>query len=421
MHHAGGMTHEPQSQGKDAIRPANLSAMLRVLLREGPLSRSELISLLSLSRTTIAELSAQLVELGLVGEQAPQLARGVGRPSNVVHLADEVVSFAVNPELDSVSVGVVGLSGELLGVRRFAETLLADPEAVADLASAAIAELWKSLPREVRAIGCGVAVPGQVPSGLDAVQQAPSLGWQDVDFGRILGDRLEIPVRVDNNARLVMRAEQRLGVARGIRNVIYVYAGAGGIGGGIVSSGQMLTGVGGFAGEIGHMMLSFRGDEGGSIVRGTFESLVRRGDLERALGLGLLSDELLDEQIATNQESLFLRLAADQVQALCEVLTSLANLLDPEAIVLGGFLGSLYQRFNVDVDTFLEVNVIESIGASLQVRIAGDASSMALRGAAELLWDELIANPIGIQVFRSHEGTTTSKAVSAGAKLPPGF
>jgi hypothetical protein len=75
MGDAGHMTVHPFGQGKDAIRRANLSAMLGTLVRDGAQSLSELTQRLRLSRTAVAELATQLGGLGLVDERD-------SRPSN---------------------------------------------------------------------------------------------------------------------------------------------------------------------------------------------------------------------------------------------------------------------------------------------------------------------------------------------------
>lgn len=109
-----------KSQGKEAIRRANLSAALTSVRLAGHQSRSELIKALRLSRTTVFELVGQLVELGLVTEIESPAASGVGRPSFVVSPDAHVGAIAVNPESDALSIGVVNLRGEILSRKRIA-------------------------------------------------------------------------------------------------------------------------------------------------------------------------------------------------------------------------------------------------------------------------------------------------------------
>lgn len=394
MSDAGIMTALPRSQGKEAIRRQNLSAMLSVILRSGACSRSDLIMRLRLSRTTVAALSGQLADRGLVHERAPETTSGVGRPSTMVHPSAGIVAFAVNPEFDAVSVGAVALDGSILGVRRVEGTPFRNPEAVAMIAASAIDDLWRELPSGSKVAGCGVAVPGQVVQSTGTVLRAHSIGWGEVDFAKLLADRIGVTVQLGNNARLVMRAEQRIGAAKDIGDVVSVFAGAGGIGGGVVSDDRTITGAGGFAGEIGQVRVSFPGDTPGSIVRGTFSALVRRDDLVRALGVGPVSDAQLHELVITSDTPDFLAVARLHVQALCEVIANLANLLNPSAIVLGGFLGSLYRRFTDEVEAAIADTVIGAIASSLQIRVASDTTGMVLTGAAQLVWDRLIEEPL---------------------------
>src|SRR5680860_1470103 len=100
-----------QGSSHDDVRRRNLSVILRLVHRDGPASRSQLTRLTGLNRSTIAALVAELADLGLVEEREPDATNQVGRPSPIVAVSDSFVAIAVNPEIDAVTVGIVGLDG----------------------------------------------------------------------------------------------------------------------------------------------------------------------------------------------------------------------------------------------------------------------------------------------------------------------
>src|ERR1017187_3537928 len=97
----------------DQVSRRNLADVLSLVHQGGPHTRAELTRLPGLNRSTIARLVAELVELELVQESEPRDTGVVGRPSPVVHANDEIVAICVNPEVDSITLGLVGLGGKI--------------------------------------------------------------------------------------------------------------------------------------------------------------------------------------------------------------------------------------------------------------------------------------------------------------------
>src|SRR5690606_35121218 len=93
----------------DSVRRRNLSTVLELVHRGGTPSRADLTALTGLNRSTIGALVAELVELGLVQEADPGATNRVGRPSRRVVPDPRPAIIAVNPEIDAVTVALVGL------------------------------------------------------------------------------------------------------------------------------------------------------------------------------------------------------------------------------------------------------------------------------------------------------------------------
>ena len=104
-------------------------------------------------------------------------------------------------------------------------------------------------------VGVGVAVPGMVRQPDGQVRFAPNLGWEDVPLGAELADALGLPVAVGNDADLGILAEHVRGAAAGVDDVVYL-SGHAGIGAGVFTAGRPLVGHGGYAGEVGHIVVN---------------------------------------------------------------------------------------------------------------------------------------------------------------------
>jgi predicted NBD/HSP70 family sugar kinase len=245
---------------------------------------------------------------------------------------------------DQLTLVAIDLAGEqLLSWRR---AFAGGPPAkvlasVAALAKRALARLHDE-GRQV--LGLTVGVVGLVDSD-GVVQLAPTLGWRDVPVRktlvRALGDP-SYPVVVHNDANLAVLAEHRYGPYAGAANLVYL-AGGTGIGAGIIAGGQLLSGGLGYAGEIGHLQVDPSGPPCGCGRRGCLEAVASVGALVRRLGDAVTdSDELapeVDEVIrrARAQEPAVLAALRDLGRHLGHGVGVLANLLNPEVVILGGY------------------------------------------------------------------------------------
>lgn len=390
-----------RGHAKGEIRPANLAIALAVIRRNGSISRGDLAEALGLGRTTVFELLNQLVQLGLVRDSTDSGSGHVGRPSMIVAPSSSVVAFTVNPESDALTVGRVTLSGTVTDRCRIPTRAPLSPNEAAGLAAEAIETMLKTSDPDERIGGIGVAVPGQVVRETGHVIMAPRLGWRDADFGERLSRVTGLPVWADNNARLVTEAEHRIGAAKHFRDLIYIFSGAGGLGGGIVLDNRLLLGSTGFAGELGHIRVSDSRKVDFLGLSGTFEALVQRDELIAVLAENMPSDEVLDltdSQLdglvqGTANEHLTL-LAERHLRVVGEVSGNLANIFNPQAIILGGFLGSLYRRFPSLLDEVLAEVALPAVARSLTVQASIAGPEMAMHGAAELVFAEVEADPL---------------------------
>ncbi len=378
---------------REHTRRHNLSAILRLLSQSGSMPRSALTQRTGLNRSTISDLVSELVGLGLVVEAESVATQGVGRPSLMVSPADDVVAFSVHPDIDAITVGVVTFSGKVIHkIRQVTQAQPAAPTA-ADVANDLITKLRAQLPAGTRIAGVGVAIPGQVRSADGVVRLAPHLNWVEVPFARMLNQLSGLPVFIDNDASLGSIAERDFGAGRGFKEIVYLFGGSGGIGGGVIHDGQPLRGAAGYAGELGHIRISDSPAEDFSGLSGTLESLVSRETLLAALKLNGVDDDELREALTKDPSPKVRKVAEAQIDSLAIAIGNFVNIFNPEIILLAGYLSVLYA---FDTDRLLSRFRWSSLTASqdrLILRPAELGANLLMVGAAQMPFDRVVQEP----------------------------
>lgn len=387
-----------RGNSNDHVRRHNLSVILELVHRNSGLSRSQLTRQTGLNRSTIAALVAELVMLALVVEVEPDTGNQVGRPSPIVRSHPGTVGIAVNPEIDAVTIGVVALGGSV--VKRVRYPVGHPPtvrEAVA-ITAAVIAGLRDELGPTYRIRGIGVAVPGLVRARDGLVRLAPHLGWHDEPFAELLAKATGLPVAAANDAHLGARAESTFGVGRDIPDLIYLNGGASGIGGGIVSAARPLEGAEGYAGELGHTLVNSAGEPCHCGATGCLETELRRERLLHLVGLGNADGEELEASLGASSDPAVIAEVRRQLDFLAVALRNAINTLNPKLIVLGGFLASLYAVDPDHLNGLLATQPLSASRESVSVVRTRLGSDLLLIGAAEMVFEGLIADPASVGV-----------------------
>lgn len=378
----------------DQTRRHNLTTILTALHHDGPQPRSQLTSRSGLNRSTVGALVSELTELGLVFESEPNQTNLVGRPSPTVHPNADVVAIAINPEVDAITVGLVTFAG---GVIEKVRVDVDGPPTVTDavaIAAESVTQLRMRNP-DRRPVGIGVAVPGLVREADGLVRLAPHLGWIDEPVAELLATATSLPVQAANDASLGAMAEKLFGSGRGKSDLVYLNGGASGIGGGIIANGRPLGGAGGYAGEFGHTRVTGSVGLHDDPESGTLESVVNRADLLRALGLGSAdADELEAALLASGSAELEL-LVHRQLEFLSMSLSNAVNVLNPEIIVLGGFLASIFIRDPGFLIERVSTLTLRASFEAVDIVQATLGSDLLMIGAAELAFGPVLADPAG--------------------------
>jgi glucokinase len=202
----------------------------------------------------------------------------------------------------------------------------------------------------------GIGVPGLVTRD-GVLRAAPNLvDINDFQVGRLLSERLGRHVHVDNDGTCAAAAEWKTGAARGLTDFVMVTLGTG-IGGGVVAGGQLIRGANGFTGEIGHIVVHPDGPPCPCGRRGCWERYASGsglGRLAREAAIGKRLRRIVElaggdaDQVRGEDVQSAAREGDPEALAVIDHfgrwvalgLVNLANVLDPQAFVLGGGLAA---------------------------------------------------------------------------------
>lgn len=203
-----------------------------------------------------------------------------------------------------------------------------------------------------------IAIAGLIDMDRGVVTASPNLpGWYDIPLRDITKEKYKINTFLINDANAAILGEHRLGAGKGLSNLVLLTLGTG-IGGGIIINGKLYLGASGGAAEIGHMIIEVNGPECNCGSFGCLEMLVsgkaiareairRISDGEKSSLFNTVAGKIENitarevDQAARDGDSLAQEVIAAAATYLGAGLVSLVNLLNPEAIIIGGGLANM--------------------------------------------------------------------------------
>ena len=373
------------------VRRANLGVVLRHVASTGSRSRAQIAAETGLTRGTVSSLVSELIARDLLRETGETTSpRGIGRPGAALEVADVVVGVGLEVNVDYVAVSVEDLTGVVRYERRFNRDNRGSAASVVldRIGTAARDALDAAALEGLRPVGVTVAVAGLVEEASGAVVLAPNLGWVDLPVATELEARLGRPVVVENESNLAALAEHWTGAAVGLDDFVCVF-GEVGVGGGIVLGGRLFRGTHGFGGEFGHISVDPEGRACACGSRGCVETLVGQESIARAAGISPVAGRprsLTDELVRRAEEGapVVVRALDDAGRWLGVALASAFNLLDLQAVVLGGCFGPLAPWLADGVRATLEQRSLAARSGTFAVLPSAFGDGAAVRGAAAL-------------------------------------
>ncbi|MEC3917901.1 ROK family protein [Nocardia sp. CDC160] len=396
------MAPKRQETGRDSL--AALITQLHLL--GGTASRATLTERLGCGRSVMGFLLTELTDRGVVTVDRaarPSNGQDTGRPSHRVSIAPEApVVIAVQINVDTATVATVALGGRVLRSSTISLQRRIAVETLLDRICSLAAEQSRAHPR---LLAIGVSVPSPVRRR-DGYAFAPlHLGWGALPLREMLTERMarvpglaELPLAIGNDANLAGLAEYHHGAGRDATQMLYLTTADIGLGGGLISNGQLFDGAHGYAMEPGHITVDPAGAPCPCGSTGCLEIEADHRGLLRASGRATVPDHEIAHsadlllQAATRGEEAAMLAVRHVAARLGNGLASLTNLTDPDRIVLGGSLARYRQ---LAADTIAESLTARSFlsHADPALVLEGTLTAPALLGAADLAFQPLLDDP----------------------------
>ncbi len=341
------------------MRHGNLTQILRFVRDHGPSSRHDIAHGCGLGISTMTDLIGELRARRLVKELDPIRRPGAGRPTRPIAFDGEPwCVLGVNLQIDQIQFGLTTVGGRELWKEGVAATLdqVGHAEGLATVQSLLRDQLDR-IPDNTTLIAVEIGLPGYVARDRGTVSWSAALDWRDVPLHTAIVELLAecnitgAYVGVSNDCHLAALHAARQELTLPVSGILAYLGGNRALGSGLIIDGEIFRGADGGAGDFGHVIVDPSGPECWCGRSGCLESLV---GLERLLSAsGLKSSEeatvlvnsdplgavqLLADAAETDQVRDVLRAAG---AALGRAIDGVIGLVNPHAVVLGGFLGTL--------------------------------------------------------------------------------
>ncbi len=380
-----------RKSNQEESRQHNTQLVLHTIFQAEAISRVAIARQTGLTRTTVSDIVAGLLQDGLVTEVGPSASTG-GKPAILLSLQKNArLVIGLDLAEDLFRGALVNLRGEILQRAEYPIPAAEDFEALALLESildTLIADATAPL------LGIGIGVPGLLDAQNGVVRQAVNLNWQDFPLRQILAERYALPVHIANDCQVAALGETTFKARPGLENLILVKAGRG-VGAGVVLGGKIFFGDQAGAGEIGHIQIDPAGAPCRCGRRGCLETLTSSRallaaardylesqapagwpDSPQALDLTVLrarqqaGDPWLEAQLA--------RIGAQLGQALA-YFVSLTNI---NQICIAGELSRFGPALADPLAAALQAGVLPALGRATRVGLSALGDDIVILGAA---------------------------------------
>ncbi|NRG44921.1 ROK family glucokinase [Bacillus sp. CRN 9] len=258
-----------------------------------------------------------------------------------------------------------------------------------------------------RLIGIGIGAPGPVNMMDGSIEMAVNLGWDHFPLKEILERETALPVVVDNDANIAAIGEMWTGAGKGAKHLICVTLGTG-VGGGIIINGEIVHGINGAGGEIGHIIaVPKNGSPCNCGKSGCLETIASATGIVR-LAIATLSSmncnsklrEYFEEHQTLTSKLVFDaasegdELAKNVLQQVTEhlglALANLANGLNPEKIVIGGGVSKAGDALLIPLKEEFTLYAFPRVAQGVELVIAALGNNAGVIGGSWLVKERLL-------------------------------
>ncbi|MGO2540523.1 MAG: ROK family transcriptional regulator [Specibacter sp.] len=377
--------HGSRPGSQSALRQRNEQLIVATLRDQGALSQAELARTTGLSTATISNIVKSMCANGLATTRPTTSS---GRRALAVSLL-ETPDVAAGIDFGRSHVRLVLASPSFkVKAERFAQLPVGHLAAESIAAAAAMMDelLIESGIDRSRVIGAGVGVPGPIDHRTGTVIRGAILPeWVGVNIVAQLQQALKMPIFADNDANLGALAQVTWGEHRAAKDLVFLKIGSG-IGAGLILNGAPYYGHTGITGEIGHATIFDQGLVCRCGNRGCLETVASTAVMIELLSRGEPATLTVQEIIkrAKAGDAATLRVIDDAGMSVGKAMANVANMINPEMIVVGGPLAPLGETLLNPIRRGLIRHAVPAIGEGTAVVMSSLGDRAEALGAISL-------------------------------------
>lgn len=382
--------------------------MLKQVMSKGSFSISEICDITGLSTTSIAKYVSRMLDEGLIDMRDPEKTEGRGRRAFRYGAGDASDCFlGVDVSSYSLGLGVMGLGGEMRASIVDSNFRMENTHECLELILSRIREFLDEHQELPKLSSANFNISGRVNSR--AGTSASFFSFEetlDTPLSKILSERLGVPVYIANDTQAMAYGEYHARPDEKWENMLFVNAGWG-LGLGIIIGGKLYAGGNGYAGEIGHMHIFDNNILCHCGKKGCLETEVSGRAISRKLSERIMAGESSvlsgkvqrKETITTGdiimalekEDPLCIELVSRTGSELGMHLAGIMNLLNPDAIVIGGGLSRAASYYFLQYASLaIKQHSLKLISSNVPVVSSILGNSAGLRGACLLARDRYL-------------------------------
>lgn len=317
------------------------------------------------------------------------------------HLYDPHAEYAIGVDIGGtkINIGIIDTQGKIV-----MDTQLPALELSSDTIYRVSQEITRlvRLFREQNAGACvrgiGVGSTGHIDTKKGTVRSGANRAskYQDMSIRDMLEHELHVPVRVDNDVNVLALTEKYFGEGRNVKHMLCIALGTG-VGGAMLIEGQLMHGVWGGAGEIGHVSVDFHGPRCVCGANGCLQLYASGTGIARMMNDKLAETGRSEAEAIDSKETIRRWLSDDPLatevmnEAIAALSTALAGVIhwhNPELIVIGGGVAEVGEQLMDRIREETERKTIPSFYRSVRITSALHGNHAGMIGAAMLHWEQ---------------------------------
>jgi len=359
------------------IKRINSTLIINTIREHGRISRADIAKVTGLTRATVTNLTASLIEKGFIKEAHLGSSSG-GRKPILLEMDDSKhITCGVYIDSEFSDIYLTNINGKILEKRRITFDKGTSPAEVIKR----ICEIIKEMTKEKTPLGIGVAVCGLVNSICGVSIFAPSSGWRQIHIVGEFKKHLDFPIYVDNDVRIMTLAESFFKVTlekynnNNKKDFVMVHIGDG-IGASVVLGGQIYYGSNFGAGEIGHIKVVENGTRCNCGNLGCLETIASEKAFIKRVSQTLGKNVTLDEIISLyrkDDERIKLEVF-DEAKYLSIAIANIINMYNPSLIILNGGIVKLGERFISHIDNEVKRRSMPYLATTIAPSLLGDSA-----------------------------------------------